>query len=75
MTVGAVARAIAAAAHLAGHDRGAQRVFGPPIGGVERRVREEPEEGVVFDEEVALEAADRRRRLGVRWSRWPSRST
>ena len=75
LAVGAAGGAIAAAAHFARDDGGPQRVFGAPIGGVERRVEEKAEDGVEFDDEMLLKAAHRgSRRLGVRASRRPSRS-
>ena len=54
LTVRTTARAIAAAAHFARDDGRAQRVLGAPVGGVERRVEEKAEDGVVFDDEVLL---------------------
>ena len=57
LTVRAAGGAIAAAAHLAGDDGGAQGLFGAPVGGVERRVEEKAEDGVEFDDEVLLKAS------------------
>ena len=39
---------IAAAARFARDDSGAERVFGAPIRGVERGIKEEAEDGIVF---------------------------
>ena len=59
LTVGAAARAIAAATHLAGDDRWPQRVLGAPVGGVEGGVEKEAEDGLEFDEEMLLKASSR----------------
>ena len=63
--VGAVSRAIAAA-DLAGDDRGADGVFGTPVGRVDRRVPEEGEHGGEFGVQMRGEApgvVERRRRV------------
>ena len=58
LAIGTACGAVAAAAHLARDDGGAQRVLRPPVGRVERRVEEKAEEGVEFDDEVLLKAPD-----------------
>jgi len=57
LTVGAAACAIAAAAHLAGDYGRAQRVFGAPVGGIERGIEKEAEDRVEFVVEMRGEAA------------------
>jgi len=57
LTVSAASRAITAATHFARHDGGPQRVFGAPVGRVERGVKEKAEDGVEFDDEVLLKAS------------------
>jgi len=64
LTVGAVPRAIAAAAHLARDDGGPQRVFSAPVGGVEGGVEEKAEDGIEFDDEVLLKSAHRESSTG-----------
>lgn len=49
--------AIAAAAGLARDHRGPQRVLGAPVGGIQGRVEEEAEDGVVFSGQVPGEAS------------------
>jgi hypothetical protein len=49
--------AVAAAAHFAGEDGGAQCVLGAPGGRIERRVEEEAKDGVVLGDEMSGEAA------------------
>lgn len=44
--------------HLARDDSGSERVFGAPVGGVERGVEEEAEDRVVIDIEMIGEATD-----------------
>lgn len=56
LTPRAARRAIAAAAHLARHDSRAQGLLGAPVGGVECRLEEEAEDGVVLADEMALKA-------------------
>ena len=53
--VGALAGAVAAA-HLADDDGGPDGLFGAPVGGVDRRVPQEGEEGGEFDGQVRGEA-------------------
>ena len=63
--VGATAGAVAAA-HLADDHRGPDRLFGPPVGGVDRRVPQEEEHGREFVGQVpgkALGVFQRRRRV------------
>ena len=63
--IGAVASAIAAA-DLAGNDRGADGVFGAPVGRVDRRDPEEGEHGGEFGVEMrgeTLRVVERRRRV------------
>jgi hypothetical protein len=55
--MGAARCAIAAAAHLARDDRGPEGVLGAPVGGVERGVEEEAEDGLVFGGQMRREAA------------------
>ena len=57
LTLRAVGGSIPAAAHLARDDGRTQGVFGAPIGGVEGRVKQKAEDGVEFDDEVALKPA------------------
>jgi len=45
LRVGPLGRPIAAAADLSSNDRGPQRLLGAPVGGVERGIDEEAEEG------------------------------
>lgn len=49
--------AIAAPAHLAGDHGGPQGMLGAPIGGIERRVDEEAEDGLEFGPQMGGEAA------------------
>jgi len=49
--------AIAAAAHFARDDGGAQCVLGAPVGGIERRIEEEAEDGLEFGPQMRREAA------------------
>jgi hypothetical protein len=51
---------VAAPTHLAGHHRGTECLFGAPIGGIERRVKQKAEDGVVLAVEMRSESADRR---------------
>ena len=53
--VGALSGAVAAA-HLADDDGGPDGLFGAPVGGVDRRVPQEGEEGAEFDGQVRGEA-------------------
>ena len=53
----ATGRAIAAAAHLASDHRRSQGVLGAPVGGIERGIEEEAEDGVEFEPEMGREAA------------------
>ena len=46
--------AVAAATHLPGHDGGAEGLFSAPIGGIERRIKEEAEDRVKLDDEMRL---------------------
>lgn len=46
--------AVAAATHLPGDDGGAEGLFGAPIGGIERRIKEEAEDRVKLDDEMRL---------------------
>ena len=54
--VGAAIRAIPST-DFAVHDGGAQRLFGAPVGRVDRRVEEKAEEPLQFDDEMGGEAA------------------
>lgn len=49
--------AIATAAHLSSDHRGSQGVLGAPIGGIERRVEEEAEDGLKFGPQMDGKAA------------------
>ena len=66
--VGALAGAVAAA-HLADDDGGPDGLFGAPVGGVDRRVPQEREEGVEIRWPGARRSARRRPRAVARpWS-------
>ena len=58
--VGALAGAVAAA-HLADDDGGPDSLFGAPVGGVDRRVPQEREEGAEFAGQVGRRSTRRRR--------------
>lgn len=58
LAIGAVPRAIAAAAHLPRYDGGPQGLLGAPIGRVQGRVEEEAEETREFGDEVLLQERD-----------------